>query len=413
MGGNIDKTSILLVDDRPENLLALEAVLGQDDYNLIKATSGEEALWHLLKEEVAVILLDVQMPGLDGIETAKLIKARDKTKDIPIVFISANSKEVEHLFAGYSAGGIDYMVKPFIPQILKSKVHGYVGMYQVNMELKNQSKLLTQKTLELEKMNQELLEAKEAAEIAVKAKTEFLAMISHELRTPMNGVIGMIDLLLDSELKDEQKVYADIIRSSADTLVAIINDILDFTKLDRGKMELEEYPFSLRSGIQEAFTLFTVAAKRKGLSLQYEIEEDIPDMMYGDMDRIRQIIINLISNAIKFTAQGSIDLKICGEPMPEGVYQLKFIVKDTGIGIEENKLDQLFQPFSQLDSSMSRKYGGTGLGLAICRTLVELMNGDIWAERNQESGTTFVFTIQVNVSNEHSVDSNLYQSQHQ
>ncbi|MNJ51414.1 Signal transduction histidine-protein kinase BarA [compost metagenome] len=177
-------------------------------------------------------------------------------------------------------------------------------------------------------------------------------------------------------------------------------------------MELEEYPFSLRSGIQEAFTLFSVAAKHKGLSLKYEIEEDIPDMLYGDMDRIRQVLINLISNAIKFTAQGSIDLKLFGEHMPEGVYQLKFIVRDTGIGIEEDKLDQLFHPFSQLDSSMSRKYGGTGLGLAICRTLVELMNGDIWVERNQDSGATFIFTIQVNVTDETSLNTSLYQMEH-
>ncbi|KHF33666.1 Transcriptional regulatory protein SrrA [Paenibacillus sp. P1XP2] len=169
---------ILLVDDHPENLLALEAVLESERYNLVKATSGEEALRCLLKDEFAVIVLDVQMPGLDGIETAKLIKKRDKTKDIPIIFISANSKEAEHLFAGYSAGAIDYMVKPFIPQILKSKIEGFVEMYLTGKKHKTQSMLLQQKTQELEKINQELVKAKEAAEIAAKAKTEFLAMMS-------------------------------------------------------------------------------------------------------------------------------------------------------------------------------------------------------------------------------------------
>lgn len=168
---------ILLVDDRPENLLALEAVLESEQYKLVKATSGEEALRCLLKDEFAVIVLDVQMPGMDGIETAKLIKARDKSKDVPIIFISANSREAEHLFAGYSAGAIDYMVKPFIPQILKSKIEGFVEMFITNKRLKTQTMLLHQKTQELEKMNQQLIQAKEEAEIAANAKTEFLAMM--------------------------------------------------------------------------------------------------------------------------------------------------------------------------------------------------------------------------------------------
>ena len=540
--------SILMVDDRPENLMALRAILESLECDLIEARSGAEALKHLLGREFALILMDVQMPGMDGFETTTIIKEREKTRHIPIIFVTAISKDQHYVFQGYTAGAVDYISKPFDPDILRSKVSVFIDLWNKTQQIKEQAarlraseqrekeqqlaalqhdlerrhmaalsesearlsrfkstldatldgvlifdpetliysyvnqgamKLLgfsceqmlsmSARTLQPEldetcfrEMLRPMLEgripsltfqsqhrcqdgsevpievflqfiepsgedgrfvsivrdiserkraeealllakesadqARELAERANRAKSDFIAGISHELRTPLNAILGFSKLLLNPRvgpLNDDQRSYTQDVVQSADHLLHLINDILDLSKIEAGKMTLEFGTFSLAELVEQSLTIVRETARAHRLDLRIEVTPEIAALppVIGDGRKIKQVMYNLLSNAVKFTPDGGSVTVHASYVSDIARPEIIISVRDTGIGISAENQERIFQAFEQVDTSYTRHQQGTGLGLSLARRIVELHGGRLWLESAEGLGSTFFFAL--------------------
>lgn len=383
----MDKARILIVDDNPANLDILSNLLSPE-YRVNVATNGNDALRIALSDEPPdLVLLDIIMPDIDGYQVCATMKANEQTRPIPIIFVTAMN-DMENEEKGLRLGAVDYITKPFNPSIIIARVKTHLSLYNQSRLLQS---LVSERTAELEK-------ARDDAEAANRAKSTFLANMSHELRTPLNGIHGMTQLLLESNPTEDQKEFLQDTWESSSRMLVIVNNLLELSGVEAGKVHLCPCRFEIRKSLEPILDLYRDQAIHKGLEFSSSLETGLPAILYADIGRIRQVLMNLLNNALRFTNSGSIDVSV--KPWDKSeinssqkTLHLYFCIKDTGIGIPKEKQEYIFEAFSIGEDLMTKVHSGAGLGLSIAKHLVDLMNGHIWLESQEGDGSAVCFTI--------------------
>ncbi|CAN2046305.1 two-component system, sensor histidine kinase and response regulator [Candidatus Magnetomoraceae bacterium gMMP-1] len=392
---------ILYIEDNITYSMLVQNKLQKFDFIVDIANSGKEGIKLYKLNNYNLVLLDQKLPGMDGIEVLKILSKQDFLPP-PIIMVTGTGSEQLAVNA-MKIGASDYIVKDVdgdhidkLPKIIERTINTHKLVKEKKLaekELKRINKKLLKEIEYRKSAEAAMRRAKEEADAANKAKSKFLANMSHDIRTPMNAILGMAEMLWESPLNHEQQQYVQIFRTAGENLLNLINDILDLSKVEAGYFELDKTSFNLMELIEKIGDIMALKAHAKNLDLSCYLWPDVPNYLIGDPERIQQILVNLLNNAIKFTQEGEIFCEIKFNKLHQNnKVELLFSVKDTGIGISNENQKKIFQSFVQADSSTTRKYGGTGLGLTICQHLVEMMEGIIWIESEIEKGTCFYFT---------------------
>lgn len=375
-------SQILVVDDDHNLQILMSQFLEQEGYTCHRAGSGEEALVCFGQNPIDLVISDITMPGMDGIDLMGRMHRKKPDLDVVIVTGMGNIYSYADIVA---AGASDYICKPIAMRELLARIrriererHTFIRLADTNAAMGQMAWFAG------------LFASR--AEALAKAKSDFLAGISHEIRTPLNGIIGFTDLLFDTRLDDEQKEFLGIIRSSSRSLLDLLNDVLDFSKIEAGRMDLEEIPYDLEELCFAVMEIFLSQVATKDVELLCALEPEVPRRVVGDPHRLRQVLMNLVGNAVKFTEKGMVAIQVDLVSQTQSHAEIRISVRDTGCGIPAGAEEDIFLPFRQGEDLLTRKHGGSGLGLAICRRLVEMMDGSIQAEPNQSGGSTFSFT---------------------